>query len=221
MKRLLVFLLLCLPLMGQGIISVSGRREPVGGCSTSISDDFSGTLSKWKYNSGSGWGIVSGQLETNNTSASLIYNDEATCTVTQWAEVEEDHAGPYGGFYFRSTDNSSEYAYALRRQSNGRLMWRYCTGHSCTDIESTGAGTTWAGGECIGMRVSGTGTSTTVEIWNHGATCSGTDPSSWGTADATLTNDPGQEANTGTYIGLYYGASTIDLRFDNFAGGSE
>jgi hypothetical protein len=193
-------------------------RRTAGGCSSSISDDFSGTDAKWTHLTGSGW-TVGGGLLVISDEASYIYDDEETCNISQWASVERVDESSYQGIYLRSDNNASNYAYAFR-WTNGApaaaVDWRYCLGHSCTTIESTSS-VQLDIGDCLGVEIDGTGDDTVARIWDLGAgPC--TAHASWGTADATLTNNPTNAADVGKYTGTYCGAAGSG-QMDTFAAG--
>ena len=235
MKKLIFILAVLLAvtflaLQAQSVVFISGTSGG-GACSTSISDDFSGTLSKWAELGTSGnWAIVSGQAKVTDKSV-LIYTDEQTCVAgTQWAMTKIDMSlgAVYGGLYFRSQNDATTYAYVVRyEEPNDDFVWRYCGGAANSDVASncTNVGT-WFNhvlddGDYYGIEVAGTGTGTEVKIYDLGTTA--INYSNWASsADSvtTLTDDPGQAADTGKYIGLYSGA-TGDIGFDDFSGGSE
>ena len=218
MLKRVAIALLCLPLLGFGIIPISGRRDaaPGGG----IEDDFSGDLSKWTQltTSGSNWTITADVLDDEETSGVIIYTDEQTSTISQWV-MWEYVDGNYKGAYFRSTNNSGELAYALRRHSNANadLVWRHCTGHSCSDIDTWD--TTINPGDCIGMEITGTGSGQELDVWDLGSGGCPVARGSWGSADDTLVNTSGNYADTGKYVGLYSGSGSGTGKFDNFSAG--
>jgi len=231
MKRLLPFLMLVLFIQpADAVVFISGTSG-AGACSTSISDDFSGTLTLWSDLGTSGsWTINSGQVEVTVRSV-LLYTDEQTCVAgTQWAmaKVDLSQDNVYGGFYFRSQNDQTTYAYAVRyEEPNVLFRWRYCggTANSNTASSCISLGTwtrTLDNNDYYGVEITGTGDATEVKIYDLGTTA--INYSNWASsADSmtTLTDNPGvYAADTGKYIGLYDGAGNI-VGFDDFSGGSE
>lgn len=192
-----------------------------------ISEDFTsyGTSSAHLGGTSSApWTTLSGSdssIDTTNdafdfasgSGSVTIWEYQQLDSINQWVCVTTETAVFYKGVYLRSTNNSSEYAYGVRNES-GNTIARYCTGHSCTDI-GTATSQLFAAndGDTSCVAVSGTGTDTIFELWDFGGTpptypAAGVDPQTiWGAPDATITDDPGQEANTGLYVGEYNGGS--------------
>jgi len=226
---LIVVIMMLMVVPADAVVFISsGGALGSAPCTTSISDDFSGDLSLWTEHGTSGqWDIFSTTLRGLDQSV-ILYTDEQTCTVTQWMMAKFDYdTNSYAGFYFRSENNESAGAYGLRwEQNGGKFMWRHCggaansnTAEDCTDI---GAGWTRAldDNDYVGVTVAGTGTDTVVTIYDLGT--SAVPYANWAaSADSSqaLTDDPGQEANVGKYVGFYNGAS-VDVYFDNFTAGS-
>jgi len=231
MKRLLPFLMLMLfSLPADAVVFISGTSG-TGACSTSISDDFSGTLSKWtELGTAGNWAIVSGQAKVTDNSV-LIYTDEQTCVAgTQWAMTKIDLSlgNVYGGLYFRSQNDATTYAYAVRYEETGiDFRWRYCGGAANSDVAASCVtigswlNHTLQDGDYYGAEITGTGTNTVVKIYDLGTTAK--NYSNWATSNdggTTLTDDPAQAADTGRYVGYYSGAAG-DIGFDDFEAGSD
>lgn len=205
----------------------SGIADTGGG--QNFEDDFtSDPTSTWITQSGTTPTHNSGTVEFTED-ASFLYPTQ-TDTISQWGIVEVDDHGSvmHAAHYFRSPNNASLYSYALRVDVGTTIIWRECTGHSCTNIESWSRGVT--NGDFIGYTVQGTGDSTVVDVYDFGtstpnscASASACNPDAldWDTYDEAktqMTNNPTNAADTGKYIGLYSG-STADAQFDNWFGG--
>lgn len=219
MLKRITIALLCLPLLGLGIIPISGRRDVAAG---GIEDDFSGDLSKWTLLTGSPTPTIESGVLRIDGQLVYIYTDEQTSTISQWLLVQyvnhEFNDSDNGGVYFRSTNNASQRAYTVRIEpTNQVLVWRHCAGTSCTDVEESTV-TGIDEGDWYGVEVTGTGTDTEVKVWDFG-TSAPANRASWGTADDTMTNDPGTAADTGKYVGLYKGSTAEYMDFDNFSAG--
>ena len=148
----------------------SGATTTGGSCSTTIADDFSGTLGKWADLGDGDWRIASGELESRDPGVTL-YTPEQTCTLTQWGMMKYSNssADAYAGFYLRSENNESTYAYAVRFEdaSANQFAWRYCGGADNSNTAATCQ--TIAIWERIldledyfGVDITGTGTDTVV-----------------------------------------------------------
>jgi len=228
-KGLIVFVILLMAAPVTAVMFIGGDGE-ISGCSSNITDDFDAGLIKWNQLSGT-WTISASEAQ-DSVQGVMIYDDEQTCTVTQWAMVKFNlpGSGAYGGLYMRSQNSGSTYAYAVRyEQPATQFAWRYCGGgdhsndpDSCTTIDSGGAvwSRTLDDNDYYGVEITGTSTSTEVKIYDLGVTAISY-PNWAASADsmATLTNDPDQDAATGRYVGLYNGASQT-IAFDDFAAGS-
>lgn len=216
--------------------SFSGAVDFVTGssdsaCSTSISDAFAGDLTLWSEHGTSGmWTITSAEAYASDQSV-LLYTDEQTCTVTQWAMAKFliTYGQIYSGFYLRSQNDETQYSYALRyEETETDFVWRYCGGsnngnvaEACQDISTTVWDRTLNDGDYVGVEITGAGDLTVVKVYDLGV--SAKSYANWASsadASVTFTDNPTYPADTGKYIGLYNGGST-DVAFDDFQAGSE
>ena len=222
---LAALLLAALPLPGGITSLVKTPAAAAGG----IEDDFEGDLSKWTQLSGTDPFTIqtsggSEVLRTSTTSSgTIIYTDEQTSTISQWAMVQyvnSEVTNPhFAGLYFRSTNNASEYAYTARVESAHEVVWRSCKGHSCWDIQGTTT-TDIYDGDYYGIEVTGTADDTVVKVWDFGSSPPA-DRGSWGSATDTLTDNPNsaRRADVGKYVGIYDGSGASYDEFDNFSAG--
>jgi len=216
-------LLIATPVSAVMFIGGDGAVGGGAGCSTSIEDGFSGTLSKWTEHGTSGqWSITSGELKGLNQSV-ILYTDEQTCGVEQWimAKWRVSTSG-YAGIYFRSSNNESAGAYAVRYEKPATdIVWRSCggaqnsnTAENCTTIATWDY--TLTDDNYVGVHVTGTGNDTVVNVYDLGV--SAINFANWAaSADSStsFTTNPGQAADVGTYVGAYNGSSP-DLYLDDY-----
>lgn len=190
---------------------------PPSACS--ISDDFSGDLSKWTVVYGD-WEIDGGALRTttNYKRTRINYTACAPTGNDQWVKYKTiADNNDYVGAVFRSSATGNCYAvYGALAQT---WYWEVidAAGNKVGDTVDSGT-LAFATTNTIGIHVSGSDTSTTVEIWVNPA---GAAPSNWGAAGLTLTGDPGTVVNSGDYVGASIYTSNGAEYLDDFTGGHE
>lgn len=187
----------------------------------SVSDDFSGTLSNWTQVAGS-WSIFGGSLVpgTHDAISYLMYNTMMG-TISQWGSFKVSAISAVGvdvqiAATCRWTSTAERYNIDYRRYYD-EIEWTYAPSDSvgATPIALTSV-VSLVEGDTIGWQITGTGSSTTLNLWiNPGAR-------PWGMANYTLTNSSGNYADTGLNHGLFsyfpYGnAPTIN----NYAAGDQ
>lgn len=226
MKFLLILFLFVLGVEAQTKHhAVVKKRVITGGAPVAISDDFTTdpTTSRWTVEDGTvNYDAVSDNIDLTGSPTVWVHTTALTGD-DGFAMVEIVNSELFGGIAFRYTAASSQH-YVLRTNSTSEWVWRYCTGGSCTNIE-TDAHTVASPSFYLGVRWSGTGASTLVEGWVFNTPPTDrTDPTTWD-GDGNLvdsfdfTADPGANArDTGDVVGLYVG-STTDITFDNFTAG--
>lgn len=104
----------------------------------------------------------------------------------------------------------SHYALRCNDDDCNAVRWQRWEGQTfgeaiTIDSQCDGTGetnTTIVAGDWVGGRVSGTGTGTTMEFFDFGASFPGTDDTTWGSADCTFTDNPTTAVDTGTRAGL-------------------
>jgi len=238
MKRLLLIALILLAIPSFALAGMVIQTVAGGEAGVNFYDDFGtdplGT--RWVNLSGSGENYDDVNDNWDFTLSSAYLYDTQTTTTNQWAIVERvtTVGEGYPGIYFRSTNNASECAYVVRAVGITGFIWRDCKGHSCDDISSLWSRVI-AYGDYFGITVEGTGDSTIVTVYDFGATtpdscasAAACDPDTltWDDYDEAknaFTDNPGQAggdcdselADTGKYMGLYFGSNN-DSTFDDF-----
>ena len=217
------------PAGAWGVLGINGGGVVAGATGQTIVDDFTSygsaeahLIANWQELSGAGATHINTSTDVMYTDAaesfSIIYDGQATDTITQYGAVRFAGDVTFTGLYFRSDGNASNRAYALRVDGADDIQWRDCLGHSCQDVDQPTAGdgtcnpTVSVGtGTSIGFRVTGIGTNTVLEVWawsgDPPAVTDGDVDTAWSSPDCTLTGNPDAAANDGTYVGLYNGAS--------------
>lgn len=210
--------------------AIARKNVEVGGEPTTISEDFStnpiGTrwtaeIGTFVYDSGNE------NLDCVSSATGLLSHDTQLDTINQYVVVQyvSIPETSFAGIYFRFDGNTSNNAYAVRYEAAAdRFLWRTLTGVTgLGDIEFQAHSLTI--GDYVGITCTGTADSTIVKIWDFGVSPPGDphDPSSWGAATYTFTNNPDSDkrADSGRYVGLYDGGTNAAVAtFDNFSAGT-
>lgn len=186
------------------------------------------TLGNWAYNSGSG------QVDHTVTFnvQELRYTGGTLASADQWGKVNikgftgtSTTPAVIVGILFRSDGTAAGAKYAVAtRPNDGRVYVLYVSGNTATQIALNTACGTLAGGFTppitIGAQVTGAGVSTVWKIWKSPV---GADPTAWGAADCTFTDDPPTPVDTGSSIGIYLddsGAADETSSIDDFTAGT-
>lgn len=233
MKRLIPLFVLSvvLPaLFGAAVITVRG---PVGTPSAgaglaAFEDNFDRTDSD---SLGANWTEADGDADIYSNTMRLsegsfgenfaIYSGEACTTVSQYVLVTYHTEGGYPQIPLRYTNSST--AFYFIEFSNTTVDWYHKSqiGGTSTQINASTGTISISSGTEIGITITGTGTSTEVKIFigpTPGYTP--TDPSTWGAADITFTDNPASAVDTGSYVGLGGVQGSADIvRYNNFYGG--
>lgn len=207
-----------------------------GGGGNALSDDFSGTTSKWTFDTNSsGFSIVSGVLRFSGSANAIgvaRYTNQNTGTLTQYVKATMSYRDLASGlvpFLFRS-EATSGYKYILIPDGTG-LIWRRYTWDlaSSIDVSSVAFSLNNAAPFTMGATIQGLGTSTVIKVWLSPVNNTPVNKDNWDSAsdpaDYTLTDASSQlgtnNANVGLYVGItpYVGASTAVIDTDNFYGG--
>ena len=242
--RKLLLLLMCAPLLmgGSTRVMVLQPQAVVGGpCSTTIAEDFSGTLAKWNDLSGT-WSISAGELIATYATGVILYDDDVFCTVNQWVSFQTQSTTSYLGAKLRAVASDlSNPSYVLRQSGTEFIVIRSCQGASCDDIGTWNLVRSIAAGEYFGADVQGTGSSTVFRLYLLGSSDPG-DQSTWASPGLCVCNGcattatyegygctGGQNwtdptglhgyADSGLYSGMYSGSALPEQAADNFQAG--
>lgn len=199
------------------IVFVLALKPDISGNPVRITDNFDNNpSSRWTDGVGTyTWDSTNANIDIDDGGNVVTYNTTLAAADSGYATVKFVIENVYSGFYFRSDNNMGNVAYSLRYNGSSTWVWRYCTGASCTDVQSFS--NSFTDNHYYGIEWRGTGNDTEVKFWDFGATPP-PPRGLWGTADATLTNNPGSAADNGTYVGLYDGGTSPDT-FDDFEAG--
>lgn len=237
-KSIIALFLLTLPLVAQLNISnpffVAGVLKPAAsGCSFPLTETFS-SLGNWTEIAPTGvYTAASGEMVVNptaNNQGSGCINNCALPTTEGYMKMQvvtSDGGGTaLPGFAFRRTGGAGELFYSVIFQmGSAACYWSYRTDDADyapeADIEAGTLSAATAVGDWIGVSWTGTGDAVVVTVWNWTS-----DPgafASWGTAEDTLTNNPGgNAADTGLTFGAwcYFTDAANTTTLDNFLAGT-
>jgi len=217
----LMALFIMLFLQSQAVVSNSGggSSPPAGGdciadsfhydMTTDPTGDFTVKVGSVNYDA------TDDEIDLTGNPTVWTLND-SLCSNDIWLAWQWGSVVTYSGGYFRTDNNMSNNAYALRNNADTNWPWRRCIGGGCNDLQVLTAGPP-GDGDYGGLEVEFTGDATIVRVWHWGST---PPPArgSWGTADMTYTTNPGAYDAVGYFVGLYNGDSSADS-FKMFAGG--
>lgn len=212
---------------GIAITSWNGTSISAGGGGglAAFSDDFNRADSD---SLGANWTEADGDIDIFSNTARLgdgsfgenfaIYTATSCTTVNQYIKLTIVTENNYPQIPIRYTNSSSPFYYI--EFSNSSVDWFHTTqiGGTDTQINSSPGTVSLYPGVVIGIAISGTGSSTEVKIWIDPG--SGTDPTTWGAADVTFTDNPPSPVDTGGYVGIGGVQSAANsVRYENFYGG--
>ena len=196
-----------------------------GGSPVSFSDDFNRTDAD---SLGANWTEADGDIDIFSNTARLseggfgenyaIYTGTACATANQYVRITMAAEGGYPSIPLRYTNSSS--AFYVIEFSNTTVDWYHksAIGGTSTQINASSGSISISSGSVLAMSISGTGTSTEVKVWiNPG---SGIDPSTWGAATITFTDNPASPVDTGSYVGIGGAQGSANtVQYDLFYGG--
>ncbi|MCP3979734.1 MAG: hypothetical protein GY716_10470 [bacterium] len=176
------------------------------------------------------WTVDAGEMQTDaNIDRSLaVYSAGDTCSPEQWASVQFGQIGKNNGIALRhEVSNPSANRYVVSHDSDSNAMvWSTCAGTAvnCSEIDASPEDSfSLQAGDYISVKVTGSSGGTVVEVWAWPGPPP-ENPAAWGAPDWSSTANPGtgNNANNGTYVGLYVQESNGNngARFDRFAAGS-
>lgn len=232
MKRLVIGMLALLVAGGAvwafGGVSAGLLSAPAvtaGGshtCDVDFSVNYFTSLSGWTQDACT-WSIISGSVRGEDWTTCVLRNNTQTEAEYQWGKFKvaylvESGAGSYfEGIALRMT-GSTGYRYVVGLEWTGSahyLMWKVVNGTTTVQTVQSQS-ITLAQGDVFAARVTGTGSSTVIDIWKNP---SGTCPDDWGTPTWTFTNDPTNSADTGTYVGIFSERDNSCMEITDVAGG--
>lgn len=211
---------------GVAITAWNGTSISTGGGGlAAFSDDFTRADND---SLGGNWTEADGDIDIFSNTARLseggfgenfaIYSATACTTVNQYVRFTYQTEGGYPQIPLRYTNSST--AFYFVEFSNTTVDWYHKSqiGGTSTQINASSGSISIASGTVIGITVSGTGTSTEVKVWINPGT--GTDPTTWGAATITFTDNPASPVDTGGYVGLGGVQGSADVvRYSAFYGG--
>lgn len=198
-----------------------------GGGLASFSDDFDRADSD---SLGANWTEADGDIDIFSNTARLseggfgenfaIYSATACTTVNQFVRLTIVIATGYPQIPLRYTNSSSPFYFLEFSGSSVDWYHKSQIGGTSTQINAAPGSISITDGTVIGMSVEGTGASTVVKIWINPTSGSPDDPTSWGAATVTFTDNPASPVDTGGYVGIGGVQGSADsLRYNNFYGG--
>jgi hypothetical protein len=208
MRKLFVFLVLCLPLMGQVTLQDVSIQDMTistvaAGCNEFTDDFTAADLSAWSQSSDTDFSLDAVNDELDHATGGgndLILRDDTTtdedqcvlgCAVTGWYTSGDSG----GGLVLRGSLTNADTIYAMQPYYG---TWRV-EQHSISYGNPVRNGVAWAigesghvdAGDCAAWCVAGTSTSTSLEAWFWDSSAaespSGPCKSDWGTADYNTT----------------------------------
>lgn len=241
-NRALILLLLVPALLGWTPINLGGGvPAAVSGCSTVIDDDFSSgsvgaPTNEWEEagtdtHANCPWSIGSGVLrwDVNNPNTcdgdvALALNAISAGGADQWScmtyvQNSGNITGP--GLVLRAdTVTESTAWYVVTATISGTIV-AFGTEAAPIDFD-VACGAQFDAGDELCANLSGTGASTSVDVWIGTPTVSGSTPDDFGAADCTLAGTANND--TGNIIGVRASAGDVGtadfIEFDDFRGGS-
>lgn len=246
MKRLIVFILLCIysPCLAGSTNHVNIAFIESSG--TTVSDDFEsyadgadlGAQTNWTTRS-AGLGdckisdittskVLTADNDGTHAKCAAIFSGQALGSIKQYVVIEiNDYYSPALddlGVFLRATSDGSGNAYHVAYDGSGSEYSFFVmdANGSWGGEQDTVSATAPNDGDFIGIAVDdSTGTSATISIWDFGGTDPGGGPSTWGAADYTMdATGFNPVVDTGNYIGVYiYGTASDVEKIESWRGG--
>jgi len=209
--------------------------DNTGGGLASFSDDF---IRADSDSLGSNWTEIAGDIDIVSNQANApatfdfsekaaVYTGTACTTVDQYVKVTFPSSGAANtrpGIIVRFTNSSSPY-YEIRFQMAGpgsTINWYVMAtaGGSETLVDFVSSFDDTLPGT-VGLTVSGTGTSTVINLWNNPSANAPTSDSLWDGSGptASLTGNPASPVDTGNYAGIAGIGSSGAITWSAFFGG--
>lgn len=200
---------------GTTVVLIRGTGTTSSGCTTAGSDAFTSDPqagSNWTTDleeDGTGLTWDSTNNNESNSAAgitvinSMVYTATAASSSDMWVKakiVTIAAAGNFGIVLRRSSAGGNQYV--VRLLTSG-AAWGYWTGTGTQGFQTINTATgcsTFSNGDVLAAYVTGTGTNTEMKVWKNP---SGSTPTDWGTACATITDDPAVAVDSGTYGGIF------------------
>jgi len=199
-----------------------------GGGLAAFSDDFDRADSD---SLGPNWTEADGDADIHSNTLRLseggfgenfpIYTGEACTTVNQYVLFVLVNAAGYPQIPLRYTNSSSPFYFLEFSGSSVDWYHKSQIGGTSTQVNAVSGSISVTDGITLGMTVTGTGNSTEVKVWtSFSGGYSPSDPTTWGAATVTFTDNPASPVDTGGYVGLGGVQGSADtLRINNFYGG--